>query len=131
VKNIILITHGDLCKGFISAYDVICGGEDILSAIPLYSEDSPETMAEKIKTALQGSKADDFIIIMTDIPAGSTTKSAIPFLYEYKNLYIISGLNLGLLLEIALCPFEEDISETIRHVVEQSKENIQFINDCL
>lgn len=131
MKQMILITHGDLCRDFMSAYDVICGNGNPFSAIPLYPEDSPDTMAGKIKEELKKAAEDDFIIIMTDILAGSTTKSAVPFLCEYKNLYIISGINLGLLLEIALCPFDGDISETIRHAVEQSKKDIQFINDLL
>lgn len=51
---------------------------------------------------------------------------------ERKNIYLISGLNLGLLLEVILGDFtqEEDKNkELLREIVENAKETISFLND--
>ena len=68
---------------------------------------------------------------MTDIPVGSSTQIAIPFLETFPNLYILTGLNLGLLLEITLNPMEGDISAILREAVEASRQTLLFINDQL
>ncbi len=94
------------------------------------SKDSPTTVSEKIQEKLSKYSENDTIILLTDIPAGSTTKIAVPFLKDYKKLYIVSGINLGLLLEIMLDPAEE-VEESIRRAITLGKETIQFINDEL
>ncbi len=131
MKRVMMLTHGELCIGFQSAYDVICGDDKAFSAIPMYPADSVETMKGKIKAELDKANPEDIIILMTDIPAGSTTQAAIPFMEEYKNLHVISGVNFALLLEIMMNPMEENPKDAIRFALQQSAQTIQYMNDLL
>ncbi|MCH1941739.1 hypothetical protein [Holdemania massiliensis] len=131
MKHVVLLTHGRLCEGFASALQVISGMENSLTLISMEAQDSPETMTQRVKQVLDSFPAEDPLILMTDIPVGSTTQIAIPFLETFPNLYILTGLNLGLLLEITLNPMEGDISAILREAVEASRQTLLFINDQL
>ena len=43
----------------------------------------------------------------------------------------MTGLNLGLLLEVALNPMEDDVSTILWEAVEASRQTLLFINDQL
>ena len=105
--------------------------ESSLTLISMEAQDSPDTMTQRVKQVLDSFPAEDPLILMTDIPVGSTTQIAIPFLETFPNLYILTGLNLGLLLEITLNPMEGDISAILREAVEASRQTLLFINDQL
>ena len=131
MKQLVLLTHGHLCEGFASALQVIAASDTPLTLISMEAQDSPDTMRERVGQVLARFPAEDPVILMTDIPVGSTTQTAIPFLETYANLYIVTGLNLGLLLEIALNPMEGDINAILRDAVEASRQTLLFINDQL
>lgn len=131
MKHVVLLTHAHLCEGFASALQVISGMESSLTLISMEAQDSPDTMTQRVKQVLDSFPAEDPLILMTDIPVGSTTQIAIPFLETFPNLYILTGLNLGLLLEITLNPMEGDISAILREAVEASRQTLLFINDQL
>ena len=130
MKKVIILTHGGLSEGFQSAFELICGKESGLETIVMEAKDSPTTLSKKIQEKISKYSEDDTIILLTDIPAGSTTKVAVSFLKDYKNLYIVSGINLGLLLEIMMDPMVQ-AEESIRRSIALSKDTIQFINDEL
>lgn len=131
MKHIVLLTHGHLCEGFASALQVISGSDNPLTLLCMEAQDSPDTMHSQVHQVLERFPAADPVILMTDIPVGSTTQIAIPFLEDYANLYIVTGLNLGLLLEVALNPMEDDVSTILREAVEASRQTLLFINDQL
>ena len=68
---------------------------------------------------------------MTDIPVGSTTQFSIPFVATYKNVYLVTGINLALVLELVLNDSEDNIAQDIRNAIEESKQTLLFINDQL
>ncbi len=51
-----------------------------------------------------------------------------------KNIYLITGLNLGLLLEVALLPLSgEDSSDrqALKYAIESSKSTMSLVNDIM
>ena len=53
-------------------------------------------------------------------------------MYKRQELYLISGLNLGLLVSVAMMDFTEDREENLRQLrlaVEEAKETITVINE--
>jgi PTS system mannose-specific IIA component len=111
---------------------VISAEKAAVETIALQPEDSPETLAEKIRTVLNSFEPEDVKILLTDVPFGSTTQTAIPFLAETENLYIVSGTNLGLLMGILMEPFEEgNVTEKLHELIDQSKATLSLINDMM
>ena len=84
-----------------------------------------------LRDALAKFEEEEPVIILTDIPGGSTTQAAVRVLGDRDNLYLVSGMNLGLLIELAVTEFDENRAgneELIREAVEQAKSNLMLIS---
>ena len=117
MKRILLITHGDLCHGLTSAMNIINGISDGIDTISLTEKETIEEYAEG-----------DIIIILTDIVIGTTTRCVFPLL-DQKNIYLVSGVNLPMLLTFYLTDLGSDVYLSIQTMVEESKQTILFVNE--
>ena len=67
---------------------------------------------------------------MTDIPAGSTTTNAAQFIPYRENIHLITGMNLGMLLAIALQPIEDgNVKDNVHAILSDAKETLVYVND--
>ena len=130
MKNVLVLTHGDFAEGIISSVRVICGSDMGIRSICVKVEDSLETVSDKIRQFVDGCPAEEEKVIITDIPGGSTTSAAIHFVNDDNKVYVITGLNLGMLLEIVLNQ-EEDVVNVITTIVENAKQTILFLNSMM
>ena len=123
MKRILVLTHGELSKGFKSAHEVISAAESSIK---------PESLNEKIKAVLETWDEEDMKIVLTDIPYGSTSVTVMPWLTTTPNLYVISGLNLALLLGVSMQEFTPgQETEELHSLIEQAKETVTLLNDQL
>lgn len=68
------------------------------------------------------------IIVFTDIIGGSVNQIFCRLLQDYQ-FHLISGMNLPMILELG---FKEDVdSETLKEIVEKSKQQIVYMNEYL
>ncbi|WP_294705572.1 hypothetical protein [uncultured Fusobacterium sp.] len=132
MKNIILVTHGELAIGILSSLKLIYGEVENIGTVIITASENMGEIKERIYKKIKEFNNDFPTIIITDITNGSTTQVGLSIMSERKNIYLISGLNLGLLLEVILGDFtqEEDKNkELLREIVENAKETISFLND--
>ncbi len=130
MKKILLLTHGDFCKGIKNSLDVIISDSSMVDTLSVSVSDSPDEIKERIQNYIDSVSEDIPVFIITDIPAGSTTTNAANFVPYRNNIHLITGLNLGMLLAIALQPLEEgNVKENIHSLLEDAKETIVYVND--
>lgn len=130
MRKILILTHGDLCKGFNSALAVITAGSNKADTLSINADDNEKVVIDRLENYINEFKEDQ-IIILTDIPFGSSTQFAMKMLVEHKNLYIVTGINLALLLELILGDDVDDINQSIRNAIISSQQTLLFINDQL
>lgn len=134
MKRIIVLTHGKLCEGIVTALDVIAQGHEGIDTISVGLSESPDEIVDMLKHKIISYDNEDTIIVATDIPAGSTTTNAIRTLSEMNEhpFHIITGLNLGMMLALALQDINHDnVNESLKDIVSQAKETIVYVNDML
>jgi mannose/fructose-specific phosphotransferase system component IIA len=132
MKNIVLLTHGDFSKGIAQSSRFIVGAVENIVALSITLNETIEQTIEMIEKSLKAFNNQLPTIIVTDLPGGSTTQAAIKFLSEHENVYLITGLNLGLLLELIMVDFAEDYVsnlEILRNIVEGARQTITLVND--
>jgi mannose/fructose-specific phosphotransferase system component IIA len=129
MKRILILTHGKFADGIADSLRMISGIEDI-STISISDADSPTDVKARIDAFIAEAEPEDHLIVLTDIQGGSSTQAAFPYLQTQKNLHLVTGLNLGLLLEIALSG-EEDVASSIEKAVENAKTSIVYLNKIL
>jgi mannose/fructose-specific phosphotransferase system component IIA len=129
-KHLLIVTHGNLGAGLLSALEVISAKQpEGIDVISLSAQMSTETLLNAAKSILDN-HLDVPNIIFTDIPFGSTTQTVFPLLADYPELYIVTGINLGLLLEVYLSQ-DDNIPELLRMAIENSRQTLLFLNDRL
>lgn len=121
MTKIILISHGDLSKAMVKSAQMITGESINLSFYGLYPGQHPSEMISKIKNEAIDNKENDFIVI-ADILGGSVFNAAMELL-ELKNVKILSGMNLSLVIDLILGSgiSDKELNEKINNAQEGIK----------
>lgn len=127
--RLLIATHGDFAKGAYSAAAIIAGEKPFVTCINAYSE--AKNIKEAIEQYFQNVKETDEVIILTDLFGGSVNQAVMPYTKE-KNIYLITGFNLAILLELMMMEPEMKVDEEkLRALVNGGKSQIMYVNDVL
>lgn len=112
--NIILISHGAFCEGLLASLQMIAGGDYGVRAVPLIPGEAPEAYREKLAAVLRESSdnSGSGTIILSDIAGGTPFQSAAYLSKDFK-LGLVSGMNMPMLLTLALERSEETTLEEL------------------
>lgn len=100
MTGFIIAGHGSFPSGIFNAGAMVFGEQEKVEVCGLEPNDSPETLKEKIESAIN-SLNDNEIVIMVDFWGGTPFNQANKLQQENKdkNIYIITGLNMPMLVE--------------------------------
>lgn len=112
--NIILISHGAFCEGLLNSLEMIAGGDYGVRAVALIPGESPETYREKLMEVMKESKdeSDSGTLVLSDIAGGTPFQSAAYLSKDFK-MGLVSGMNMPMLLSLALEKNEESTLEEL------------------
>lgn len=115
--NIIIISHGAFCEGLLSSLKMIAGDTYGVRTVSLIPGESPEAYREKLSFVLDDlcDLNDSGTIILSDIAGGTPYLSAAYLSKSYK-IGLISGMNMPMLLSLAL---ERNEETTLEQLVEK------------
>lgn len=130
MKRIILITHGKLCEGLCSAMEIINGSSQGIETISLSLEETIDDMTKKVSEKIEQYDEEDIVLALTDIAIGTTTKCLFP-LMERKNLYVLCGINLPMLLTIYLTDLGDDVFASLQTILKECQQTLIFVNEQL
>lgn len=123
MKNIIFASHGSLAEGMKSAVTMIMGNSCKVSAYGLDHWETPQNICQQIKNEIQNSETEE-VVILCDIKGGSVHNCLLE-LCSSPRVYLITGMNLSLALELAVLSDAVDLKEEIKEIIEISRDNIQ------
>lgn len=131
MNHVVLLTHGEFSKGIAQSCEFILGNVPDLKALSITMEMSMEQAADMLREAVE-SFGNQKVIVVTDMAAGSTTQAALRIIPEYENVYLLTGLNLGLLIGLLMTDLTDQKEENIKllkSIAAQAKDTILFLND--
>lgn len=98
----IVVAHGDLAHGLVSAVACIAGEPAAAHLLPMSNRTlGGAELAEALRQAVASFGAG---VVFTDLPAGSCTVAARRVAHALPGLAVVTGVNLPLLLAFALAP---------------------------
>ena len=129
MKKIIVATHYRLAEGLKSTFDYIAPNTVEIIAISAYLENV--SVESQVQAALDQFELGEQILVFTDLLGGSVNQTFAKFLDSF-NIELIAGVNLPVLMTLALAICGGDLSETtIRQAIEESRQEIVYVNDML
>lgn len=135
-NSFVLVTHAEFAQGIVSSLRLVLGDANSAVVVSVTTSETVDAIAKRICQAIDSLSSLGPVVVMTDIPGGSTTQATVQVAPQRPDAYYVVGLNLGLLLEVALLPLggsahrESDLA-LIRNAVEASKKGIGVLTDLV
>ena len=101
MRHYVIASHGGFSKGIYESIKIIIGeqaGVDIITAFI----DGKNDIEVLVNGTLEKIPSSDEIIVCTDVFGGSVNTEFMKQLKTRKNLYLITGMNLPLLMQLFL-----------------------------
>ena len=125
MSNIVLVSHGDFCVGLLSSLKMIAGDTFGIRAVPLLPGESPESYREKLSQVLSEMDTEQGYVILSDISGGTPFQSA-AYLAKDFQLALISGMNMPMLLTLALGnSTEQTLEDLVEKATQESSLGVQ------
>lgn len=101
--GIIVTGHGKFATGLISSMELIAGAQENVIGVDFLEEDTTESLEKMIEEAIN--KLGDEVLVLSDLAGASPFRAAAGLSQKIKekNIEVIAGTNLGMLLEVSLC----------------------------
>jgi len=118
----IVIGHGDFAQAILNTVERIVGKQPLVEVISNIGL-SCELLGQKIKKILDQDRKNDAIIFV-DLPGGSCTISCYNLLKNAKEINVICGINLPILVEFFMLRDKYSAQELVPILIKKGKENI-------
>lgn len=131
MRKIYIASHGKYSEGIVHALRLLVGENDV-QAICAYCDDinDSEDLVKQFDNITRDAGEASEIVIFTDLMGGSITNEAMKYLVKHENVYLMTGVNLPMILEFALSG-DDSIEDAVKKAINAGKEGITFVNKLI
>ena len=124
--GIILATHGEFAEGILQSGTMIFGEQENVKAVTLHPSDSPESLKERMLSAIATFDNQNEILFLVDLWGGTPFNQANTLCGEHPNWAIVAGLNLPMLIEAYSSRLSMDSAKQVATaIIESAQEGIR------
>lgn len=127
-----IVSHGNLCSEIIASAEMIVGKQKNIKSVPLLGE-GIENFEKELDATLNSLTAKyECVIVLADIVNATPYNVSYKYMlmHEGKEIYLIAGYNLPLLIELIMTyKFQDCTKYSISQLVENSKNTLYFSNN--
>ncbi len=127
MRRIILASHGSLAEGMLSAVKMILGDHYCIHGYGLDKYETIQALLEAVQKEIDGASGDE-IFVVCDIKSGSVHHAMIQLLKREEDIKIISGMNLGMVLELCTSQLNTRDPGILQRILETGKNDIFFLD---
>ena len=128
--GLVLVTHGALAIEFKSALEHVVGPQEQCETVSIGPEDDMQQRRNDILAAVDAVDEGAGVIILTDMFGGTPSNLAISVM-QNRELEVIAGVNLPMLVKLARVRADLPIKEAVRIAAEAGRKYINVANDVL
>jgi mannose/fructose-specific phosphotransferase system component IIA len=126
MRKFLIATHGQFARGVKSSLDIIIGQTENVFLIEAYVEENKGIESE-MEAILENIGEGDELIIFTDLLGGSITNQVLRST-QNRNVHVVSGFNLALLIEVLMADTDMPAPEVIESAIVNAKEQMAYVN---
>ena len=128
--GLVLVTHGNLAKEFISAMQHVVGHQEQVESVCIGPEDDMEMRRNEILEKANAVNSGDGVVLLTDMFGGTPSNLALSIMDRAK-VEILAGINLPMLIKIAGLRKENDLKKTVEGAQDAGKKYINIASQLL
>lgn len=124
MSKLVIVTHGRMASGMKSSIDLFFPDAAHVVAVDAYVDE--RNVWNEIEAVMETTEDAEQIILMSDFLGGSVNQKLISYLSR-SNVFLISGINLPLLLELAADPSRYWDKDSLNLLVQEAQKAMQLI----
>ena len=129
--GIIVVSHGNMAAGMLEAARMIVGEMEGIVAVGLQEADAVENLMERITDAISSVDTGDGVLILVDVFGASPFNASARLAMVRDKIEVISGMNLPMLLEIAIQQSEGDLDALVHTALDVGSSSIRTLSQTL
>jgi len=118
--GIVIVTHGNLAREFVSAMTHVVGPQSHIQAVCIGPDDDMEERRQEIATAIQRVDLGRGVVLMTDMFGGTPCNLALTLL-ERGKVEVLAGANLPSLIRLVGVRTTKPLDEAVRDAIEAGR----------
>lgn len=124
MRRIVIASHHRMAYGLRETLEFLTKAPEVYE-ISAYVDETD--IMDQIREVFQAFRDDDEVFVFTDMIGGSVAQN----FYGMKNdhTHLICGMNLPLVLTVALSPQEPMTAEDIRRIIKEAQDSIIYVNE--
>ncbi|MEM9331579.1 MAG: PTS sugar transporter subunit IIA [Pseudomonadota bacterium] len=128
--GVVVVTHGKLGVEFRKALEHVVGPQEAFETVCIEAEEGMEAKREEISKAIDVVDAGSGVIIVTDLFGGTPSNMSISLMNE-KNVEVIAGANLPMLVKLATARTSGALTEVAEIAQEVGRKYIHVASKVL
>ena len=128
--GMVLVTHGNLAKEFVSAMEHVVGLQEQVETVCIGPEDNVEERRDEILAKVEKVNSGTGTLVLTDLFGGTPSNLAISIMDKAK-VEVLAGINLPMLIKIASMRKDKNLKETALGAQEAGKKYINIASQIL
>lgn len=129
--GLVIVCHGNLGAELISVAEVIVGKIDGAEPVSIGSVFDVDSAREEIGAAIKRVYGPEGVLILTDMFGGTPSNLSLSFLDEEKNIEVITGVNLPMVVKFANHRKDKGLKELVAVVRDGGLKSIITASDML
>src|SRR5690606_24076767 len=128
--GMVLVTHGALAAEFKSALEHVVGPQEQIETVAIGPDDDMEERRNDILKCVDVADQGDGVVILTDMFGGTPSNLAISVM-QSREVEVIAGVNLPMLVKLARVRQDLDIKSAVREAAEAGRKYINVASEAL
>jgi len=126
----VLVTHGQVATELLAAAETIVGALTFVASVSIGWHDDTDAARREIELAIARVSQGGGVLLLTDMFGGTPTNIAAMFLDD-KNIEVITGVNLPMLIKFASADAGEPLTDVARRVRDGGRDGIHLAGELL
>ena len=127
MNKILLASHGPLANGMKKTAEFLMGQNENVETLCAYVDEQSKDLPAMVEKWMNERHPEDQWVVITDIFGGSVNNEFMQRL-QNRRFWLVSGMNLPLVIQLAMAEDGGCISESIKEALETGREMICFCN---
>lgn len=130
MRQFIIASHAHFAAGITEGVSLLTGERDNVRTLSMYVDGNNDLAAAAAKM-LEETPAGDDLVVCTDLFGGSVNNEFTSIVQRRPNTYLVTNMNLPLLIQLLFAEEGRDTAEVIREICAADDTRVKFVNDLI
>lgn len=130
MRRYVIASHAHFAQGIKESVELLAGAREDVVSLSMFVDGRDDIAAEAARI-VEETPEEDELVICTDLFGGSVNNEFTKVLQRRPNTYLVTNMNLPLLIQLLFSDPAAPIASAIREIVAADDTRVKFINDLI